>query len=197
MIAIARSAPLATCSVVVNLGEVRISRQPQEILVAYGLGSCVGVGMYDPVARVGGLLHAVLAECPGDGEAPATQFVDSGLAWLLAELRKEGACPERLVVSLVGGANMLASAPCLAQQLNIGQRNVETARTYLAKLNLKICGQAVGGTDGRTMRLYLADGRTTVRVAGGAERVIVNANLDSANLRDQGVIQHGNHIDCR
>ena len=82
--------------------------------------------------------------------------------------------------------SMLASAPCL--ELNIGRRNIETAQANLTKLNLKIRGQAVGGTDGRTMRLYLADGRTTVRVAGGAERVIVNADLDPANLRDQGVI---------
>lgn len=161
-----------TCSVVVNLGEAHISRHPQAILVAYGLGSCVGVGMYDPVARVGGLLHAVLAEHPGDYEIPATRFVNSGLDWLLTALRKEGAALERLVVSLVGGANMLASAPCL--ELNIGQRNVETARAYLSHLNLKIRGQAVGGTDGRTMRLYIADGRTTVRVAGGAEQAIVD-----------------------
>src|SRR5262245_52102893 len=133
MIAIAE-----TCSVVVNLGEAHISRQPQAILVAYGLGSCVGIGMYDPVARVGGLLHAVLAQRSGDYGLPATQFVDSGLAWLLAELRKAGAAQERLVVCLVGGANMLASAPSLAQQLNIGQRNIETAQAILSKWNLRI-----------------------------------------------------------
>ncbi len=160
------------CPVVAGLNEALISRNPREVLVAYGLGSCVGVGMYDPVARVGGLLHAVLPEHKNGREARPAQYVDSGIPWLAAQLQEAGANPSRLEVFLTGGANMLAAAPYLARRLNIGDRNIRAAYAALSSLRLKIRAEAVGGAVGRTMRLYIADGRVTVRVIGGPERNI-------------------------
>lgn len=152
----------------VGLGELKISNDPREVLVAYGLGSCLGVGMYDPAARVGGLLHAVLPECNGDSHIAPAKFVDSGLAQMLTELAAYGAAPRRLVVRLAGGANMLTVSD-LKRIFNIGERNIAMGESALARHGLKPEARSIGGTIGRTFRVYLADGRMTVRMIGEKE----------------------------
>lgn len=156
-------------SIAVGLGEVKVSSNPVEILVAYGLGSCVAVAMYDPVARVAGLLHAVLPYNLNGSEAFSAKYVDSGIAALLRELSAAGADPQRLIVRLAGGANMLV-APGFNSNLNIGERNVAAARATLIAHKLKIKAEDVGGHTGRTVRLFVADGRMTVRVLGSREK---------------------------
>ncbi len=158
-------------SLTVGLGEIKISRDPGEVLVAYGLGSCVGVGLYDPVTRVTGMLHAILPSCPGSSDGQPSKYVDSGIALLLDEMRRAGSDRKRLVVRMAGGANML-TAPGFTRFLDIGSRNVGMAVSTLAALNLKIVGQEVGGNIGRTVRLYVADGRMTIRTAGNMEREV-------------------------
>ncbi len=162
---------VADNSVAVGLGEVRVSSNPVEILVAYGLGSCVAVAMYDPVARVAGLLHAVLPYNLNGTEALSAKYVDSGIAALLDRLAKAGADHQRLIVRLAGGANMLV-APGFSSTLNIGARNVAAARATLATYKLKIRSEDVGGNTGRTVRLFVTDGRMTVRVLGSPEKEI-------------------------
>lgn len=157
-----------------GLGERAISRDPEDVLVAYGLGSCLGISMLDPLTRISGLLHAVL---PGAANGlPANdlnshKFVDSGIENLLAAMVQEGANKNRLIVRVVGGANMLIS-PGLTSSFDIGTRNVETARRTLQRLNLKITSEEVGGHTGRTVHVYVADSRVTVRVIGEKERDI-------------------------
>lgn len=155
-------------SLAVGLGEIKISRNPTDILVAYGLGSCVGVGLYDPTAHLAGLLHAVLPEHLNNTEHSA-KYVDTGIAELIAGMEKNGALRGRLTVRIAGGAHML-NAPGFKQALNIGERNVTAALATLAAYNFKIAGQDVGGSLGRTVRLYVATGRLTVRAMGSPER---------------------------
>lgn len=158
----------------VGLGEQAVSRSPQEVLVAYGLGSCVGVVMIDPVSRVSGLLHAVLPR-PMDGmvnsEPNPSKYVEGGVEGLIAALVKEGANKNKLIVRIIGGANMLISSG-LTRSFDIGTRNIEAARTTLNRLKLPISGEEVGGHTGRTVRVYVADSRVTVRVIGEKEREI-------------------------
>lgn len=157
-----------------GLGEQAISRNPEDILVAYGLGSCLGISMIDPLTRVSGLLHAVLPSAVNGFDRPDTtshKYVDSGIEDLLAAVVKEGANKKRLIVRLTGGANMLIS-PGLASSFNIGTRNIEKARITLQRLNMTIASEEVGGHTGRTVRVYVADSRVTVRVIGEKEREI-------------------------
>ena len=158
----------------VGLGEQVISRDPDDILVAYGLGSCLGISMVDPVLRVTGLLHAVLPRWANGMEPidPASsKYVDSGIERLLAALIKEGANKHRLVVRMAGGANMLIS-PGLKNSFEIGTRNIESARATLQRLSLTLKAEDVGGNTGRTVRFYVADNRMTVRVIGNKEKEI-------------------------
>lgn len=153
----------------VGLGELRISRDPRACLVAHGLGSCVGICVYDPVIRVGAMLHAMLPEHNGQAPAQATKYVNSGLQQMLKELAGQGVLRHRLVIHLTGGAHML-TAPGFKNTLNIGARNVETARAVLQREGLAIAGSDTGGHWGRTVRLYVKDGRVTVRSVGRGEQ---------------------------
>lgn len=155
-------------SIAIGLAELKVSRNPEDILVAFGLGSCIGVGMYDPVARIGGLLHAVLP-VNSDSRELSPKYVDTGILLLLDELTKAGAVKSRLVTKVAGGANML-NVSSLSSSFDVGNRNIEAMHTTLAKLGIKPKGEEVGGKIGRTIRLYVATGRMTLRMMGEQER---------------------------
>lgn len=151
----------------VGLGEAKISLDAEDTLVALGLGSCVAVCAYDPVARVGGMLHAVLPEHNGRDDRP-TKYVDSGVRHLIAEMESKGAARRRLAVGLVGGAQMLVG-PGFAKALNIGERNWTIAKAVLAQEGLRVAIEDVGGSVGRTVRMRIADGHLFVRSVGSGE----------------------------
>jgi len=157
-----------TNSLSVGLGELVISGDPEDVLVAYGLGSCVGVGMYSPSARVGGLLHAVLPENT-DGDRSSTKFVDTGIPVMLERMQKAGADLRTIQVYMAGGANMLINTS-LSKSFDIGTRNANSAIAMFEKLRIRLINSETGGNTGRTVRLYVARGKMTVRVIGGQER---------------------------
>ncbi|PWH17740.1 MAG: chemotaxis protein CheD [Anaerolineae bacterium] len=155
----------------VGLGEYKISHTVSDVLVAYGLGSCVGIGLYDPQLRLAGLLHAVLPSSPNGAVEKSAKYVTSGIELLLEEMIKAGAVPSRIIVRMAGGANML-TAPGFAHTFNIGTRNVEAAHETLQRLRLRLVAEEVGGTIGRTVRFYVRDGRMTIRTVGNQEREV-------------------------
>jgi chemotaxis protein CheD len=155
----------------VGLGEQAISRNPEDVLVAYGLGSCVGVVMIDPVASVAGLLHAVLpkpVDGGGRGDRGSSKYIEGGVEGLITAMVKEGGNKNRLVVRIVGGANMLLSSG-ITKSFDIGTRNVEAAQATLNRLKIPIAAAEVGGHTGRTVRVYVGSNRVTVRVIGQKE----------------------------
>ncbi|NPV87569.1 MAG: chemotaxis protein CheD [Anaerolineae bacterium] len=155
-------------SIAIGLAELKVSRNPDDVLVAFGLGSCIGVGMYDPAVRVGGLLHAVLP-FNSDTKELSPKYVDTGIALLLDELTKVGAVKNRLITKVAGGANML-NVSSLSSSFDIGNRNIEAMHATLAKLGIKPKSEEVGGKIGRTVRLYIATGKMTLRMMGEQER---------------------------
>ena len=159
----------------VTIGAVVTSRVPSEVLVAYGLGSCVAVCLYDPVTRVGGMLHALLPTAPDKRKTKdrRAKFVDEGVPLLIEELTKLGARRSRLIVLMCGGAKVL-SIPGLSDDgaLNIGKRNVQAAEAALQAARLRVKAQDTGGNTGRTVKLYIDTGQVTVRSLGRAEQAL-------------------------
>ncbi|HPH96737.1 MAG TPA: chemotaxis protein CheD [Anaerolineaceae bacterium] len=153
----------------VGLGEIKVSRDLSDVLVAFGLGSCVGVGMYDPGTHVAGLLHAVLPINNDASEEFQAKYADTGIRLLLDMVLKAGAVRSRIVVKMAGGANML-TAPGFTNSFDIGSRNITSARNTLKELGFRLASEEVGGQTGRTVRLYVPDGRMTIRMMGGQER---------------------------
>lgn len=158
-----------------GLGELATSNDPNDLLVIYGLGSCLGISMVDPVIRVSGLLHAVLPESLNepdcDNSTKCGKYVERGIENLLTHMVKLGANKQRLVIRMVGGANMLI-APGLSNTFEIGTRNIDKARATFQRLNMKVVAEEVGGHTGRTIRVYVGDGRVTVRAIGEKEHEI-------------------------
>ena len=148
-----------------GVGELVYSNKPNEVLVAFGLGSCVGVTAYDPVRKVGALLHAMLPE-RRNGDQNLTKYVNTGVEEMLAQLRIMGARGERLIWRYAGGAQMLI-APGLSDRFNVGQRNVQMTERVMKERSLRISNSDTGGIVGRTVRLYVATGELTVRFVTG------------------------------
>lgn len=154
----------------VGLGESVVSSDAEDVLVAYGLGSCVAVSMFDPERKVCGLLHAVLPE-KISGADSGTKFVDSGIEELLVKMEHAGAQRTHLIIRIAGGANMI-TAPGFAKSFDIGTRNIQSAHTTLKKLMLPLKGESVGGHTGRTVRLFVKTGQLTVKMVGGDEAIL-------------------------
>ncbi len=157
--------PAAARRISVGIGQIAVSKDADEILVAYGLGSCVGVSAYDPLAHVGGLAHILLPESNGSAAAnrePAWHAA-AGVTNLLRELAALGANPRRLIVKLVGGAAVLGEAN--AAKFRIGERNAEAITELLKQRDIRPCATALGGVKGRTVEVHLASGKTLVRTA--------------------------------
>jgi chemotaxis protein CheD len=142
----------------------------EDVLITIGLGSCVAILLYDPAARVGGMAHVLLpspALSRQDGN-PA-KFPQTAIPRLLELMGQQGASTRRLTARLVGGASMFASlaAPGTIQ---MGERNVVASRQALYQQSIALSGEATGGDYGRTVRLWVADGRVEVSsVAHGVQ----------------------------
>ena len=161
----------------VPIGEVIVSKAPEDVLVAYGLGSCVAICLYDPLARVGGMLHALLPTAPGPNShirnpGKLAKFVDQGTPMLVESLLELGARRTRLVAKLCGGAKVLSAPGFEDGPLNIGARNVLAAEAALQTQRLQIRAQDTGGDTGRTVRLYIDDGKVTIKNLGRGEKVL-------------------------
>lgn len=156
-------------TVAVGIGKIYATKDPSMVLVSCGLGSCVAVSIYDPVARVGGLAHVMLPSSKETGDRAAShRFADVAVPALVKELIKLGATPGHVVCKIAGGAQMLA-APGQRNGQSIGERNVEAVKKALIELGIVPDSADTGGTQGRTMRLFMDTGRVVVRTARGED----------------------------
>jgi chemotaxis protein CheD len=156
--------------IILGLGQLRVAREEKLVLTSLGLGSCVAICAYDPISKVGGMAHMVLPRTSdGRSNEPNPKFVDCAIPMLLEEMEQLGALKSRLIVKIVGGAEMMTTKSPNGT-LNIGPQNVEAVETVLAELGLPLRGADIGGTHGRTARLYLDSGKLLVSAVGGARR---------------------------
>jgi chemotaxis protein CheD len=149
----------------VGIGQMAVSRDPKEILIAYGLGSCVGVSAFDPEAKVGGLVHVLLPASDGrtpDDKEPA-RFADTGIDALVKRLAELGALKRRIRLKIAGGASVLG--PANAEKFKIGERNAEAIKERLKLHGLVPAAADLGGVKGRTLEFHTATGKTFVRTA--------------------------------
>lgn len=157
--------------VVVGISDLKVSNRPDDVLVTYALGSCIAVAVYDPVAKVGGLLHYMLPDSTLDLEKarqnPA-MFADTGIPVLFKSCYKLGAEKRRIVVRAAGGASILDDT----NFFRIGQKNIMAMRKIFWKNNVMIESEDTGGNFNRTVRLSLSNGKTYVKTSGGAIKEI-------------------------
>lgn len=155
----------------VGIGDVHVSDQPGDVLVAYGLGSCVGVVVHDPVMKAGGMAHVALPKSLSARESGTFsdfRYADTGVSVLLDGVLRLGADRVRLVARIAGGARMFDVLPEL-EFMDIGARNAEAVRGVLSAMRIPIVAEDIGGTDGRTMRYVVGRGKVFVRRLGMSE----------------------------
>ncbi len=153
-------------TVVVGVGDHKVSVSSLEVLVTYSLGSCLGVAAYDSKAGVGGLLHFMLPDSrinPEKARVQPAMFADTGLTVFLNELFALGATRKGIVLKLVGASKVLKDG----EFFDIGRRNLLMAKKLLWKNNLGVLVEETGGEASRTLRLRMADGRTLVKDLAG------------------------------
>jgi chemotaxis protein CheD len=161
---------------VVGISDCKISWDTTDLLITYALGSCIAVALYDPVAKVGGMLHYMLPDSALDA-AKAQQnpfmFADTGIPRLMAAVKSKGGMPARMLVRLAGGAQVLDSQGTF----QIGKRNYLAAKRILWKAGVLIAAEAVGGEVSRTTRLEIATGRMWVREGAGTDAEMTSHSM--------------------
>ena len=148
---------------VVGVSDVKVSDNEHETIITYALGSCLGIVVYDPIAKVGGLLHAMLPLSKADPEKAKLKpamYIDTGLAILLKGVYNLGAKKSNLVLTVAGGASMKKNSS--DDYFKIGKRNFTTLRKLLWKNGFMISSQDIGGTKSRTMTLRISDGQVLI-----------------------------------
>ena len=144
-----------------RVADLRIGRA-EDVLVTIGLGSCVAIILYDAAVHVGGLAHVLLpSPALSRGSPNPARVPQTAVPALLTEMAAAGASPRRIKARLAGGASMFA-ALSTPGTIQMGERNVVAARHALAAAGIPIVGEAVGGDFGRTVRLFVRDGRVSV-----------------------------------
>jgi chemotaxis protein CheD len=160
----------------VRMGEIAVSRTAGDVLVALGLGSCIGLALTDRRMGVAGLAHVVLPDSQGGASANPRKYADVAVPEIVAELEALGARRIRLRGALVGGASMFAVS---SSGLDVGGRNEAAVREQLAALRIPVVAAATGGARGRTVRVDVASGGVTVREAGGADEELVERVMEA------------------
>lgn len=148
--------------IIVGMADLKVTTEPNE-LTTIGLGSCVGICLFDNRAKVIGMAHAMLPDSTkiANNENKA-KFVDTSVEKLINEMIRLGASKIRMVAKIAGGAQMFAYASG-SDSMRIGERNIDATKTLLAKYGIPIIAQDVGLNYGRTITCSPSTGMVTIK----------------------------------
>lgn len=156
----------------VDIAMMKIARAPVQ-LYSLGLGSCIGVAIYDPVIKIGGLIHILLPTYKGfeNGKHSRTKFADSGIADLVDAIINAGASRVRLKAKMAGGASMFITKDASSIHA-VGKRNIQSGRDTLKHLGIELVAQDTGGNKGRTIIFDIDTGQLTIKTVNKPVSVI-------------------------
>jgi chemotaxis protein CheD len=158
-------------SILVGLGELKVTHSTSVIFSCLGIGSCIAVCVYDNLYKVAGMAHVVLPHCDGRAGDNLGKYADTCVPILIDEVIKQGGHRSRLTIKIAGGAQM-SLAPGFKNTFKTGERNLEEVKAAIDRQGLSLAAADVGGNKGRTVRLFVDTGRITVKTTGGDEREI-------------------------
>ncbi len=156
-------------NITVDISDIKVSNNPDVILVTYSLGSCIGLSVYDPEVRVGGMLHYMLPDssiAKEKARATPAMFADTGIPALFKACYKLGAQKSRMIIKVAGGAQLMDESGFF----NIGKRNYAALRKMFWRNKVMIADEDIGGMVNRTIRLNIGTGTLNMKVSGQGER---------------------------
>ncbi len=148
----------------VAMGGLCIGVSPA-VLTTSSIGSCVAVCLYSQNDRAGALAHVMLPERPIEA-GPITEldykYADVAFQIMVSELQKAGIPTSRLIVKMVGGANMFPGVQ--GRSHKIGEKNIEAVKGLITKHNLRLDAEETGGNSGRALSFDLANGIVAIKI---------------------------------
>lgn len=159
--------PFERAPISIGIGDMKFSYSAEDILITYSLGSCIGLTLYDPVAKVGGMVHTMLPlskQDPAKAKINPYMYTDTGVQALIQEIFNLGATRRNIIAKAAGGATLLDEKGLF----RIGERNYTVLRKVLWKNDILISSEDVGASKSRTMILNMESGKTFIR-SGGTE----------------------------
>ncbi|MDO5403634.1 MAG: chemotaxis protein CheD [Eubacteriales bacterium] len=155
----------------VGMADLKVCKAPDS-LTTLGLGSCIGVALYDPSTKIAGLLHCMLPDSKQiSNNSNLAKFADSGIDELIRIMVKTGAVKSRLVAKMAGGAQMFAMRTT-NDALRVGERNAAAVREKLKQYGIRIISEDCGLNYGRTVEFYPETGDYIIKSVGKALKTI-------------------------
>lgn len=157
------------------MGVLKIIQSP-ETLITLGLGSCIGLVLYDAEANIAGMAHIMLPRSPQnkpESDQKRGKFAETATPFLLEALLHSGACRNRIRAKLAGGAKMFnLSSSSKSSFLAIGEQNIKATLSMLEKLSIIVAAQDLGGTRGRSIRFDTTTWTLEIKTLGQGIRQI-------------------------
>ena len=155
----------------VGMADLNVCKNP-DIITTLGLGSCIGIALYDPVTKIGGLAHIMLPDSTKmRNNSNIAKFADTGIEELLKRVIKEGASKTRLVAKIAGGAKMFEVSG-LSDIGNVGLRNAEASKAKSKERGSRWVAEATGLNYGRTVELHCDTGEYYIKSVGKPIKII-------------------------
>jgi len=155
----------------VGMADLKVCHAPDAV-TTLGLGSCVGVALYDKVTKIAGLVHVMLPDSTQVRQnANKAKFADTGIDELIKVMTAAGAGRNRLTAKIAGGAQMFAFSGN-SDMLRVGERNVEAVKRKLKALGINVLAEDTGLNFGRTVEFYPENGDFVIKAVGKQVKTI-------------------------
>ncbi len=155
----------------VGMADLNICLAPQA-LTTLGLGSCVGIVLFDSSSKTAGMVHVMLPDSTKIRNNENTaKFADTGIDALIERMVSIGANKNRLIAKIAGGAQMFAFNSN-NEMLRIGERNIEASKLKLQMLGIRIYAEDTGLNYGRTIEFYPETGELFVKSVGKPLKIL-------------------------
>ncbi len=155
----------------VGMADLKICKAP-DILTTIGLGSCIGIAIYDPSTKISGLAHIMLPDSTQiRNNSNIAKFADTGIQKLYDDMIAAGANKTKLVAKIAGGAKMFELSGNNSG-VNIGEKNAIASKAKLKELKIPLIAEDTGLNYGRTVELYSENGQYLIKAVGKDEKFI-------------------------
>ena len=155
----------------VGMADLNVCKSPDS-LTTLGLGSCVGIVLYDPVKKIAGLAHIMLPDSTQiRNNSNKAKFADTAVYILIDDMVKLGASKERFISKIAGGAQMFKFSSA-SDLMKVGERNVEASKMVLKRLKIPIIAEDTGNSYGRTIEFYPENGDLLIKTIGKSIKII-------------------------
>lgn len=155
----------------VGMADLKTAKAP-DILTTLGLGSCIGIAIWDPVTKIGGLAHVMLPDSTKiRNNSNIAKFADTGITELVRQMEALGVPRKRMVAKIAGGARMFEVSGATSVG-NIGEKNALASKQKLKELGITLSAEDTGLNYGRTVELNCANGDYVIKAVGKAVKAI-------------------------